>query len=45
LRSLRDHTTTSIQHDITWVDGLIADERRRLDDPGVDADVQEDTAT
>ena len=27
LRSLREHDTASLQHDIAWLDGLIADER------------------
>lgn len=33
LRSLRDHDTAAIEHDIAWLDRLIADERAALQQP------------
>ena len=30
LRSLREHDTQTIEHEIAWLDGLIADEREHL---------------
>jgi DNA-binding PadR family transcriptional regulator len=36
LRSLRDHDTASVEHDIAWLDRLIAAERAALDTPALD---------
>jgi DNA-binding PadR family transcriptional regulator len=43
LRALREHDTETIEHDIAWLDRLIAEEQdpTRLPDPG--APIQEDT--
>jgi DNA-binding PadR family transcriptional regulator len=40
LRSLREHDNQTIQHDIAWLDGLIANERAALSRP---VDREEDT--